>query len=299
MASFTINLESFKQKMKVFSELVMFNHTIFSASFILIAMIVSSLQVNDSAFFGFKTLILCALALISARNFAMGFNRACDRDIDVDNERTKNRPSVDGRLSVGALYAFCIANAAIFVLTSYFINDLAFYLSVPFLLILGIYSVMKRFSYLAHLVLGISLALAPIAGDVAVSGTLHLWCIFLSIGVLFWVAGFDILYSLQDINYDKEHNLYSIPARFGEENSLHISRIFHIFAVFFWALFLRFSPTHNLAILGLIICAGMLIYEQMLVARDFKNIPRAFFTTNGYLGFVFLIFIIFDSILRY
>ncbi|MWV61923.1 4-hydroxybenzoate polyprenyltransferase [Helicobacter saguini] len=299
MASFTLNLESFKQKMKVFSELVMFNHTIFSASFILIAMIVSSVQVNNTAFFGFKTLILCAISLITARNFAMGFNRLCDRDIDSDNERTKNRPSVDGRVSPPTLTAFCVINAAAFVLTSYFINDLAFYLSVPFLVILGVYSFMKRFSYLAHVVLGVSLGLTPIAGDIAVSGTLHLWCIFLSIGVLFWVAGFDILYSLQDINYDKEHNLYSIPVRFGVENSLHISRIFHIFAVFFWALFLRFSPTHNLAIIGLIVSAGMLVYEHYLVSRDFKNIPRAFFTTNGYLGFVFLAFIIFDSILRY
>lgn len=287
-----------KKQLQILSELVMFEHTIFSASFIIIAMIVSSNAFHDSGFFGFKTLFLCAFALISARNFAMSFNRLCDRDIDSTNERTKNRPSVDGRLSFSMLVIFCVANALLFIAVSYFINDLALKLSIPFLIILGVYSFMKRFSYFAHLVLGLSLGLAPIAGDIAVSGDIHLWTIFLSIGVLFWVAGFDVLYSLQDIEHDINNNLYSIPACFGAENAQQIARIFHIIAVFFWALFLRFSTTYNLAILGLIISACMLFYEHIIVRKDFSNIPRAFFTTNGYLGFVFLFFIILDSIVR-
>lgn len=292
-------MEKLKKQFQVLSELVMFEHTIFSASFIVIAMIVSSNEFHDSGFFGFQTLLLCALALISARNFAMAFNRFCDRDIDSTNERTKNRPSVDGRLSVGGLLLFCVANALLFVFVSYLINDLAFKLSIPFLAILAVYSVMKRFSFLAHLVLGVSLGLAPIAGDIAVSGEVHLWTIFLSAGVLFWVAGFDVLYSLQDIEHDKAHNLHSIPAYFGAENALQIARIFHILAVFFWALFLRYSTTYNLAIVGLLLSACMLVYEHIIVQRDFRNIPRAFFTTNGYLGFVFLFFIILDSIVRF
>ncbi len=292
-------MEKLKKQLQTLSELVMFEHTIFSASFIIISMIVSSNAFHNNGFFGFKTLLLCAVALVSARNFAMAFNRFCDRDIDSKNERTKNRPSVDGRLSLLALLLFCIANALLFVCVSYFINDLAFKLSIPFLVILGVYSIMKRFSYFAHLVLGLSLGLAPIAGDIAVSGAVHLWTIFLSLGVLFWVAGFDILYSLQDIEYDRQHNLYSIPARFGAENALQIARIFHVFAVFFWALFLRFSTTYHLAIIGLILSACMLFYEHMIVHKDFCNIPRAFFTTNGYLGFVFLFFIILDSIVRF
>lgn len=292
-------METIKEKLKIFSELVMFEHTIFSASFILIAMIVSSNAVYDSGFFGVKTLILCAFALVSARNFAMAFNRLCDKDIDSKNERTKNRPSVDGRISSFGMIFFCFINAIIFIYVCYLINNLAFKLSFPFLFILGFYSVMKRFSFLAHLVLGLSLGLAPIAGDIAVSGEIHIWTIFLSLGVLFWVAGFDILYSLQDIEYDKKNNLYSIPSRFGVENSLQIARIFHILAVFFWALFLRFSTTYHLAILGLACSAIMLIYEHRIVRLDFQNIPKAFFTTNGYLGFVFLFFIILDSIVRF
>ncbi|RDU64946.1 4-hydroxybenzoate polyprenyltransferase [Helicobacter didelphidarum] len=288
-------MKKVKEKLHLLGELVAFEHTIFSASFILIAMIVSSNAVYNSGFFGFQTLILCAFALTTARNFAMAFNRFCDRDIDSNNERTKNRPSVDGRLGIGTLIVFCICNALGFILVSYFINDLAFKLSIPFLIILGFYSFMKRFSYLAHLVLGVSLGLAPLAGDIAVSGAIHIWTLFLSCGVLFWVAGFDILYSLQDIEHDKANNLYSIPSHFGVENSLHIARLFHIFAVFFWALFLRYSTTYYIAILGLIIAALMLFYEHRIVRKDFKNIPKAFFTTNGYLGFVFLFFIILDS----
>lgn len=292
-------MEQLKEKIKNFSELVMFEHTIFSASFIFIAMVVSSNEVHHHAFFGMKTLILCTLALITARNFAMSFNRLCDRDIDSSNERTKKRPSVDGRISIGGMIIFCVANACVFIVVSYCINHLAFKLSIPFLIILGLYSFMKRISYLAHLVLGLSLGLAPIAGDIAVSGEVHLWTIFLSLGVLFWVAGFDILYSLQDIKHDLQNNLYSIPAHFGAENSLQIARIFHIIAVFFWALFLQYSTTHQIAIIGLIISAIMLIYEHRIVRRDFENIPKAFFATNGYLGFVFLFFIIVDSVVRF
>ncbi len=294
-----LTLKDLKQKLKDFSQLVMFEHTIFSASFILIAMIVASNAHNGSPFFGFKLLFLGAITLISARNFAMCFNRICDRDIDSNNERTKNRPSVDGRISMLGMIIFCLVNAFIFVWVSYFINDLAFKLSIPFLIILGFYSVMKRFSSLAHVVLGLSLGLAPIAGDIAVSGEIHVWSVCLCVGVLFWVAGFDILYSLQDIGYDIKNNLHSIPAKFGAEDSMQIARIFHVLAVFFWALFLKLSQTHTLAIIGLIISAIMLIYEHTIVAKDFKNIPKAFFVTNGYLGFVFLFFIIIDSLVRF
>ncbi|TLE00973.1 4-hydroxybenzoate polyprenyltransferase [Helicobacter muridarum] len=286
-------------RLQVFSELVAFEHTIFSASFILIAMVVSSNAVNDNGFFGFKVLFLCVIALVSARNFAMAFNRFCDRDIDITNNRTKNRPSVDGRISVISLLAFCILNIIAFVLVSYFINDLAFMLSVPFLIIIGFYSLMKRFSYLAHWVLGLSLGLAPLAGDIAVSGDLHIWTAFLCLGVLFWVAGFDLIYSLQDIEHDKANGLYSVPSRFGLDNALSISRISHILAIFCWAIFLRCSQTYNLAIIGLLLAAIMLVYEHVIVCKDLHNIPKAFFVTNGYLGFVFLFFIILDSVVRF
>ncbi len=285
------------KKIKDFSELVAFEHTIFSSSFMLIAMIVAIGAFENYDWWGLKLLLLCALALISARNFAMAFNRYCDMKFDKDNPRTKNRPSVDGRISPNMILMFIVFNAVLFIFISYLINSLAFSLSLPFLFVLGIYSYFKRFSSLAHFVLGISLSLAPMAGVIAVSGEIPLWSVFLSFGVLFWVAGFDLLYSLQDIDFDKEKKLFSIPAIYGAKNTLIISRISHIITCIFWTLFVIYSNGGIYAYIGLVGAICMLIYEHYLVNKDFLNIPKAFFQTNGYLGFVFLIFIILDKIL--
>jgi len=278
-----------------FNELVMFKHSIFSLPFIFIAMIVSSVEVNGSPWFGFKLLILGILAAITARNFAMGFNRYMDRDIDALNPRTVNRPNVDGRVSATQMLIFVIANALGFIVVAYFVNDLAFYLSVPILFVIGSYSYFKRFSYLAHVILGISLALAPIAGVVAVSETITLWSILLSIGVMFWVAGFDLLYSLQDIEVDKELGLHSIPSKFGPQKTMLISKVFHSLTVLFWLLFAITSNSGMFAYLAVIISAVMLTYEHYLVNKDFTKIDKAFFTVNGYLGIVFFFLILIDS----
>lgn len=289
-------LQSLASKIAHFSELVAFKHTIFSASFILIAMCVASVESNGSIWVGTKTFCLCALALITARNFAMGFNRFCDRKIDALNPRTTSRPSVDGRISSFSIAIFCVINALGFIATSYFINHLAFALSVPFLLILGGYSLMKRFSSLAHLVLGISLGLAPIAGVIAVSGEVSAWSVILAVGVAFWVAGFDILYSLQDIEVDKREGLFSVPSRFGVRGALIFSRVFHIFAVLAWVWFGMSAGLGAFGFVGISISAIMLCYEQYLVSKDFANIPKAFFVTNGYLGFILLGFVVLDAL---
>ncbi|WP_267892285.1 MULTISPECIES: menaquinone biosynthesis prenyltransferase MqnP [unclassified Helicobacter] len=295
-------LKNFLKKAKNFSELVMFEHTIFSASFSFIAICVALMYKYFSQTFSWgesiKLFILCILALISARNFAMGFNRLCDRDIDSKNERTKNRPSVDGRIGLLGIIVFCLINAGIFIFTSYFINDLAFYLSFLFLFILGFYSLMKRFSILAHFVLGLSLGLAPIAGAIAILGFIPLWSIFLSLGVLFWVAGFDLLYSLQDMEFDRQQKLFSFPSKFGVKKTLIYSRISHFSAVVFWILFLCEIDSGMFGIIGVVSAGMMLCYEQYIVAKDLKNIPRAFFVTNGYLGFVFLSFIVLEVLAR-
>ncbi|ANV98673.1 4-hydroxybenzoate polyprenyltransferase [Helicobacter enhydrae] len=282
------------KKIKDFNELVAFEHTIFSVPFMLVALVCASLQKNQSMWMGADVLILCALALVFARNFAMAFNRYVDRDIDALNERTQGRPSVDGRVSEKQMLILIVCNAAGFILVSFFINQLAFLLSIPFLFILGTYSFMKRFSYLAHLMLGLSLGLAPTAGSIAILGDIPLWCIALSIGVLFWVAGFDLLYSLQDIKFDQKHRLHSIPAIFGEGKTLKISRVFHSLTILFWFIFMQEFGFGVVAYIALIVCALILLYEQWLVSRDFKNIPKAFFVTNGYLGFVFLCGVMLD-----
>ncbi|MCT7594236.1 menaquinone biosynthesis prenyltransferase MqnP [Aliarcobacter butzleri] len=284
-------MKKLMKKLNDFSELVMFQHSIFALPFIFIAMVVAA-----NGWFGFKLLILGILAAVTARNFAMGFNRYMDRDIDALNPRTINRPNVDGRISANAMFIFVVVNALLFILIAYFVNDLAFILSLPILIIIGSYSYFKRFSYLAHIILGISLALAPIAGVVAVSENIPLWVIFLSIGVMFWVAGFDLLYSLQDIEVDKKLGLHSVPSVFGVEKTMLFSKVFHALTVIFWLLFVIYSSSSYFAYLAVIISALMLSYEHYLVNKDFKKIDRAFFTVNGYLGIVFFLLIVLDNI---
>jgi 4-hydroxybenzoate polyprenyltransferase len=183
-----------------------------------------------------------------------------------------------------------------FMMVAYFVNTLAFQLSLPILLVLGAYTFFKRFSALAHLILGVSLGLAPIAGVVAVSGEITLWSVYLAIGVMFWVAGFDLLYSLQDMAFDKAHNLHSIPSKFGANKTMWIARVFHFLAIVFWAYFVFAAGLDFWAKLAVLFSAIMLTYEHYIVNKDFTKIDKAFFTVNGYLGFVFLILIIMEVI---
>ncbi|HLD22727.1 MAG TPA: menaquinone biosynthesis prenyltransferase MqnP [Sulfuricurvum sp.] len=279
------------RRLQDFNELVMFQHSVFSLPFIFIAMIVGA-----NGWFGFKLLILGALAAISARNAAMGFNRYVDRVYDIHNSRTAGRPSVDGRLDGASIAIFTAVNALVFMAVAYFINDLAFYLSFPVLIVLFSYSYFKRFSSMAHIVLGISLGLAPMAGAIAVLGDVPLWSLLLSIGVVFWVAGFDLLYSLQDMEFDITNGLHSIPSRFGANATLKISFVFHIITVLFWYWFVKEADLGIFADAAVGFSALMLAYEHYLVRRDFTKIDRAFFTVNGYLGFVFIGFIILDKV---
>ena len=294
MKSKELKRNIFVEKLSHFSELVMFKHSVFSLPFIFIAMLVASYHDSGSGWFGWKLLFLGTLAAISARNFAMGVNRYLDRDIDILNPRTKNRPSVDGRVSNAQMMGFIIVNALLFIGVAYFINTLALQLSVPILIVLGAYTVFKRFSAAAHLILGVSLGLAPIAGVVAVSGEITTWSVYLALGVMFWVAGFDLLYSLQDMEFDKANGLHSIPSRFGAKNTMNIAKVFHLLAVVFWAWFVIDAGMGLWAQCAVLFAAVMLTYEHYLVNKDFTKIDKAFFTVNGYLGFVFILFIIME-----
>ena len=284
-------MNRFIEKLNHFSELVMFKHSVFSLPFIFIAMLVAA-----QGWFGWKLLFLGTLAAVTARNFAMGVNRYLDRDIDILNPRTKGRPSVDGRVSNAQMTSFIVINALMFIVVAYFVNTLAFQLSIPILFVLAAYTLFKRFSSMAHLILGVSLGLAPIAGVVAVSGEITLWSVYLAIGVMFWVAGFDLLYSLQDMAFDKANKLHSIPSKFGANKTMWIARVFHFLAIVFWACFVFTAGLGFWAKLAVLFSAIMLGYEHYIVNKDFTKIDKAFFTVNGYLGFVFLILIIMEVI---
>ncbi len=267
----------------------MLSHTVFSLPFILIAMVVASNGLPS-----FYLLILGILAAFFARTFAMSVNRFADRKFDAKNPRTASRPSVDGRVSGKAQLFVIFGCAASFIAVSYAINELAFALSFAILPILAAYSYFKRFSSAAHLVLGLSLALAPIAGEIAVSEVVSAWSILLALGVLFWVAGFDILYALQDMEFDKKEGLYSIPSVFGESTSLNFAAVFHALTVVFWFFFVKDAGLSILSMIAVLIAAAMLGYEHFLVRRDKGAINKAFFTVNGYLGILFFALVLTD-----
>lgn len=285
-------------KIKDILELVVFKHSIFALPFLLSAMIVASKLKNDSVWFGFSVLILGIICAVSARNFAMATNRLMDEDIDKDNPRCKDRPNISGRIGKMSVWGFILVNALVFIVCSYFINPLAFYLSFPVLFLLAFYSAFKRFSSLAHLVLGFCLGLAPVAGSIIVLGEIHLFSVILCLGVTFWTAGFDLLYSLQDMEYDKKVGLHSVPAKFGASATLFISAFCHFLATLFWLLFVWVAPLGGLAFFGVLICGAILMAEHLIVRKNFAHIDRAFFTLNGYLSVVFFIFVLVDLLWR-
>ncbi|MDU7692924.1 MAG: UbiA-like polyprenyltransferase [Helicobacter sp.] len=286
-------------KIKQLLDLVVFKHSIFSATFggvAICAVFLKPLDLSDLEIY--KILFLCVICILSARNFAMGFNRLVDAKIDILNPRTKDRPSANGAIPKPALSAFCIINALIFIGASFFINNLAFVLSPFFIIILGGYSFFKRFSSSAHFILGLSLSLAPIACTIAFLGHVPLWSIALSAGVGLWVSGFDLLYSIQDMDFDKKMGLFSIPAKLGAHKSMIISRLCHIGSVALWGYFLILIDSAIFGFLGLLASALMLIYQHILVAKNLLNIPKAFFVVNGYLGFIFLFAMILELVFR-
>ena len=272
-----------------FNELVMFKHTVFAMPFLLTSMVTAA-----GGWFGWQPFLLAVLAAVAARNYAMAVNRLLDRPFDAQNPRTANRPSVDGRVAPGVILLFIIVNAVVFVGASYAINTLAFQLSFVALVILGGYTLLKRVTPWVHLVLGLSLGLAPIAGAIVVLETVPFWSVWLALGVMVWVAGFDLLYSLQDMAFDREKGLYSVPAAYGAGATLWISAVLHLLAVLFWALFVIEAGLGVAAYGAVVLAALMLLAEHRIVHRDFTKIDRAFFTVNGYLGIAFFILIVGD-----
>lgn len=282
------------QKLKDILELIVFKHSIFALPFLIISML-SAIKLND---LGLKDIwlnfILAIICAVSARSYAMAMNRLLDAKIDALNERTKNRPSVDGRIGRFNLTLFIIFCAIIFIIFAYFINTTCFYLSFFVLILLGSYSLFKRFSYLAHIILGFCLGFACIAGEIVLTNSVSAYSIALCFGVCFWTAGFDCLYALQDLEFDKNNKLHSIPSYFGADATLFIAFIFHIIAVLFWLVFLISIIAGFYAYLGLFVVVCLLLYEHFLVRKNYNQIEKAFFNVNAMISIVFLVFFIID-----
>jgi len=213
-----------------YASLVKFPHTVFALPFALISYVFALVSTGTS--FDWFLLVKILLCMVFARNAAMGFNRWADRDIDAKNPRTSSREIPAGKISPKAAIIFVAANAALFILTALWINKLAFYLSPLALFVILSYSYTKRITAWSHLVLGLSLAIAPAGAYIAVTGTIAVFPLLISAMVLTWVSGFDILYSLQDVKFDRENSLKSVPARYSPRAAKIISIVLHMVTVY-------------------------------------------------------------------
>ena len=281
--------------MKKYLSLVTFTHTIFAMPFAFIGFFLA--VTTTSYHFEWQKLVLMLFCMVFARNSAMAFNRYLDRDIDAKNPRTKVRDIPAGRISPAAALTFTLINCALFIITTWFINRLCFYLSpVALLVVLG-YSATKRFTALCHLVLGLGLSLAPIGAYLVVTGAFALLPLFFSLSVLCWVSGFDIIYALQDEDFDRNEKLHSIPAYLGKVNALRLSTLLHVLSSAFIIMPVFFTTVGWPYYIGIAFFCAMLIYQHRLVKpNDLSRVNFAFMTTNGIASVVFAAFFLLDRL---
>jgi 4-hydroxybenzoate polyprenyltransferase len=282
--------------MKKYLSLVTFTHTIFAMPFAFIGFFLAVTTTDHR--FEWQKLVMMVFCMVFARNAAMAFNRYLDRDIDAKNPRTKQRDIPAGRISATSALIFTITNCLLFIGVTWFINPLCFFLSpVALLVVLG-YSATKRFTALCHLVLGLGLSLAPIGAYLVVTGEFALTPLFFSLAVLCWVSGFDIIYAMQDEDFDRNENLHSIPAYLGKVNALRLSTFLHILSAFFVFMPVLYTHVGILYYVGILFFCIMLIYQHMLVKpNDLSRVNFAFMTTNGFASVVFAVFFLLDRIL--
>ena len=276
-------MKTFWTKLKTTLEMIKFEHTLFALPFAFLGAVLAADGLPN-----WRQILWITAAMFGARSAAMTFNRIIDRRYDAENPRTANRELPSGKLSVNFAWAFFLASVALFLLAAYSLNWLTFVLSpVAMASVLG-YSYAKRFTSLAHLILGWSLAISPTAAWIAVRGTLDSEIpLLLSLLVMMWTAGFDVLYACQDFEYDKKAGLRSIPARFGIKKSLYIARLFHLQAFIVLVLLYLFTDLGWLALAGVVSVGGLMIYQHTLVkANDLSRMNAAFFTTNAFVSVI-------------
>jgi 4-hydroxybenzoate polyprenyltransferase len=291
---------------KNYLSLIKFSHTVFALPFALTGFFLGVHHLKDASghveitfdFYAFS-FILVLLCMVFARSAAMAFNRYLDRHFDAKNPRTVIREIPAGILSANQVLWFTIIMSALFMFSAWMINTISFLLSpVALLVILG-YSYTKRFTALCHLVLGLALSLAPTGAYLAMTGVFDFAPILLSLAVLFWVAGFDIIYALQDESFDKEQGLRSIPVKLGGKDALRLSRIFHLITSTLIISLGWIMEGGIYFMVGTILFICLLIYQHTLVRHDdLRKVNLAFFTTNGIASIVFGVFAIIDLLLR-
>jgi len=274
------------KKIADYLRLIKFSHSVFALPFAFTAALIAAGGIPT-----LSEIFWITVAMIGGRSGAMGMNRIIDRKIDELNPRTKNRELPRGVIKTREAFIFTILAFGLLLLAAYMLNPLCFKISPLVLLVLFTYSYTKRFTWLSHLVLGTALSLAPLGAWIAIKGTFDFQILPLCFAVMFWVAGFDVLYGLQDIDFDKTHNLFSIPSRFGIRTSLLIAKLFHLITI---GLLLSLIPIFDLTapyLLGVLIASALLVYEHSLVKpTDLSKLDMAFFNMNGYISITIFVF---------
>lgn len=278
-------MNNFWQRLKTTLAMIKFEHTLFALPFAFLGAILAAGGLPQ-----WRQIVWITVAMVGARSAAMTFNRIIDRDIDAANPRTAGRELPTGKLSLTFAWAFLYVSIGVFVLAAWILNWLTFALSpVALLFVLG-YSYAKRFTAFAHLLLGAALAISPSAAWIAVRGDLSDGVpILLSVFVMIWTAGFDVLYACQDFEYDRKAGLRSIPARFGIKNALWIARLFHLQAFAVLLLLWLATGLSWVSLAGIVAVGALFVYQHSLIKpTDLSRMNAAFFTTNAFVSVILL-----------
>ena len=274
------------KKITYYLRLIKFSHSVFALPFAFTSALIAANGIPT-----FSQIFWITVAMVGGRTGAMGMNRIIDRKIDALNPRTKNRELPRGVIKTGEAFIFTIIAFALLLFAAYKLNPLCLKISPIVLLVLFTYSYTKRFTWLSHIVLGTALSLAPLGAWIAIKGTFDFQILPLCFAVMFWVAGFDVFYAMQDIDFDKKHGLYSIPSAFGIKTSLRIARLFHLITI---AMLLGLMPIFNLGALylfGVLIASALMLYEHSLIKpADLSKLDMAFFNMNGYISITIFVF---------
>jgi len=288
-----MDLKLIQEKVGNYMSMVKLAHTIFALPFALIGFFLAT--TDGGGELSWKLLVLVLACMFFARNAAMSFNRWADRDIDKLNPRTANREIPANIIKPVFALLFCIANAILFIAATWFINELCFYLSPLALLVVLGYSLTKRFTSLSHFVLGLGLALAPTGAYLAVSGHFALEPVLLSFAVLAWVTGFDIIYALQDEEFDRSNNLRSVPVMLGRKRALNLSLLLHSCSALILIVTGVITGAGTFYWIGLGVFMILLFYQHSIVKPDdLSRVNVAFFTFNGVASILYAVFTILD-----
>ena len=279
------------KRLRLTLEMIKFEHSVFALPFALTGALLAFRQTGFGYALAGKKILWICLAMVGARSAAMAFNRLVDAPIDSRNPRTKMRHLPTGLVSQGFAWSFVVASAAVFFLAAGALNPLCLRLAPAALALVFFYSFTKRFTSFSHLVLGFCLGVAPAAAWIAVAGSLDLRILWLTAAVTFWTAGFDIIYSCQDYEFDTAEGLFSIPRRIGIGGALLVARALHVLMVLCLLELVLTLHLGVLALAGIACIVALLVYEHSLVKpTDLSRVDAAFFTMNGYVSVLFFLF---------